>query len=319
MLPKSLFKKGLFLAPMANYSDLGMRRISFDYGAGYTFTEMVSAHEIMKSADIRFRELDSFDPEVPTGIQIITPSPEMLGKAISRIKEQNAPPLSNISSICLNLGCPRIKNSGSFLLEKTDVIEELFKAMKSSSDIPVCAKIRLAGNSEHLAEKPYLKIARLAGKYLDFLIVHGRTRAQMYSGTVDLSSIKEIRDSVSIPVVGNGDIMKPSDAKKMFDETGCDAVMVGRAAIRRPFIFREIRDYLKNGKEPDIDEKGERLECAVKYLKIGEKMNCSVFQTRIHLQGFLKGTFRLLNERITKEKTVQGMKELVMAEYESYF
>ena len=319
MLPKSLFRKGLFLAPMANYSDMGMRRISFDYGAGYTFTEMVSAHEIVKSSDLKFRELDSFDAEVPTGIQIITPSQEMLGKAILKIKNEKNPPLSNISSICLNLGCPRVRNSGSFLLEKIDVIEDLFRAMKSSSDIPVCAKIRLAGNFEHLAEKPYLRIAHLADKYLDFLIVHGRTRAQMYSGSVDLASIKEIKDAVSIPVVGNGDIMKPSEAKKMFDETGCDAVMVGRAAIRRPFIFKEIGYYLKNGKELDIDEKGERLKCSIEYLKIGEKMNYSVFQTRIHLQGFLKGSFKLLNERITREKTVEGMKGLVIAEYNSYF
>ena len=323
MLPKSIFRKGLFLAPMANYSDFGLRRICFEYGADYSFTEMVSAHEIAKSNannGMGIRELDTFDAEVPTGIQIITPGHDMLVKAIKILesKSKKNTPLANISSICLNLGCPRIKKSGAFLLENLDLIKQLFKVMESSF-LPVCAKIRLASNSEEIKEKPYLKIAKLAEQYLDFIIVHGRTKVQMYSGNVDLASIREIKEAISIPVVGNGDIMKAEDAAQMFESTGCDAVMVGRAAIRSPFIFKEIRHYLRTGKELDIDEKAERLRCAKRYLEIQEKDCFSAFQTRVHLQGFLKGSFKLINEKIAKEKTVEGMRKLVMAEYKSYF
>jgi tRNA-dihydrouridine synthase B len=315
MLPKSLFRKGVFLAPMAVYSDIGLRRICFDYGADYTFTEMMSAHSVVRNGVSGVREIDLLDPAVPTSVQIITPSPEMLGKAISLIQEQE----KNFSSFCLNLGCPHLNKAGAFLLDRTDIIEELFKTMRDFSKVPISAKIRLASDEKHLKDKPYLKIAGLAEKYLDFIVVHARTREQMYSGPVNLSAIKEIKSSVSIPVVGNGDIKCALDAGRMFDETGCDAVMIGRAALKKPFLFKEIKHYLKTGEEMKIDEKAEKLLSGRKYLELQEKYRFSMIETKVHLQSFFKGSFKKLNLGISKEKTVEGMKELVMAEYDSYF
>ncbi|MCX6709390.1 MAG: tRNA-dihydrouridine synthase family protein [Candidatus Woesearchaeota archaeon] len=317
MLPKNLFRQGLFLAPMANYSDIGLRTISFSYGADYTFSEMVSAHEIFGRDITHYRELDFFDQSVPTGLQIITPSPEMLKKAIEKIKSAGGQ-FSNISSICLNLGCPKLKKSGAFLLDKMEIIEELFSAMHDTSNLPTCVKMRLGINLEHMKEKPHLRIARLAEKYLDFIIVHGRTKNQVYSGEIDLKSMREIKDSVSIPVVGNGDIKNPKDAEKMFSETGCDAIMIGRAACSKPYLFREIRHYLKTGEELIIDEKKEKILCVKRYLELQKKYNLSLIQAKIHILSFLKSCSKSLKVRIAGSKEIEEIRGLVEQEYKSF-
>ncbi|MEM0230582.1 MAG: tRNA-dihydrouridine synthase family protein [Candidatus Woesearchaeota archaeon] len=311
MLPRSIFKKGLFLAPMALYSDYGLRRLCFEYGADYTFTEMISAHTIVRKDLEKIRELDILDDEVPTGIQILTFSPEMLKGAIEKI--QHSKISERISSVCLNLGCPNVRNNGAFLLNNLELIRKLFIAMETSK-LPTSAKIRLAIDEKHLLEKPYLKIAELAEKHLDFLIVHGRTLSQRFSGRVNLDAIREIKESVSIPVVGNGDIKSGIEAGHMFKETGCDAVMIGRAAIRKPFIFKEIKHYLRTGSEIKIDEKQELLKCAVNYLNMQKQANFSAFQTRVHLQALLR-RFKQLNRQISLERTVEGMRTAVLKEY----
>jgi len=345
-LPKSIFNQGFFLSPLAGYTNLTFRRICFDYGCQYTFCEMISAHQLASGDPKKYLALDTYDAQIPAGLQFLTNNPLKLKEAIELINSQRRKaPYKNISSFCLNLGCPQQNKSGAYLLDQPALVESLFAILKKYSRVPVSAKIRLALNEEHKKKKPYLQIAKLANKYLDFLIVHGRTLNQYYGGTVDLESIREIKKQADIPIVGNGDVKTAQDAETMFQKTGCDAIMIGRAAMHRPYVFEEMVKWkkgkvlsgstssprglskgevlslskgevlsLSKGGEEGSAEEDKRTECIRNYLKWQKKYlkyNHDYRHIKVHLQTFLKNRRPELNRQIDQTKDIKTILSLV--------
>lgn len=311
-LPANLFKRGVWLAPIAGYSDVGFRKLCYQYGAQYTFCEMVSAYQLASKNSAKFTALDISDIKTPTGIQIITPNATILISSLlvlNKLIKQK--PYCHISSICLNLGCPVQKKSGAYLLNNLELIEQLFSALKQHATLPIGAKIRLAINETDKKKKIYLKITKLANKYLDFLIVHGRTLTQLYRGSVDLEAIKQIKQIATIPVVGNGDIKSPQDAELMFKLTKCDAVMIAREAMKRPWIFKRIKDYFVTSKQQLLDEAKERMYCLKKYLDYQQKYNIDFLHTRMHVQLFFKNKYPQLNLKINSASSVAEIRRIV--------
>jgi tRNA-dihydrouridine synthase B len=296
-------KNNLMLAPMASYSDIGLRKICAEYGCSHSFTELIYTSEFVKKSPELKKKLDFYDK---AGIQFVSNDPEELKKAILMIKDREFyDRLDNITSIDLNLGCPADQvmgeNLGSALLNQPKLIRELFSVMKKNSDLPVSAKIRLAINAKHKKTKPYLRIARIAKEEgLDFITVHTRTAGQEYEGDANLNALKEIRENVDIPLVGNGGVHDRYTYLEMIKY--CDAVMIGQHAAKEPFIFREIL-------EPSwkFDREEEKITCIKAYLKYAEEYDIGFQHIKIHVQAFLKDMkgseelIRMLTDTSTKK------------------
>lgn len=232
----------LFLAPMEDVTDIGFRHLCKRFGASMVYTEFVSAEALVRSVNATLKKLNISDEERPVGIQIYGRDVESMVEA-AKIVEQ-----ANPDVIDINFGCPvkkvAGKGAGAGMLQNIplmlDITREVVKAVKT----PVTVKTRLGWNSESLV------IADLAEQLQDCgiqaLTIHGRTRAQMYTGDADWTLIGEVKNNprIHIPIIGNGDICTPEQAKQAFDRYGVDAVMVGRATFGRPWIFKEMRDYL---------------------------------------------------------------------------
>lgn len=251
----------LMLAPMEDVTDIGFRMLCKRYGAAMVYTEFVSAEALVRDVKSTVKKLTISDEERPVGIQIYGRDvPQMVEAA--RIVEQAGPDL-----IDLNFGCPvkkvAGKGAGAGMLQNIplmlDITREVVKAVK----VPVTVKTRLGWNSENLV------ITELAEQLQDCgiqaLTIHGRTRAQMYTGEADWTLIGEVKRNprIHIPIIGNGDITTPEEAQQAFDRYGVDAVMIGRATFGHPWIFKEIRDFM-DGREPDpkldLDAKLDILE-----------------------------------------------------------
>jgi len=304
-LGKLSINNRFLLAPMALYTDIALRKLCSEYGASYTFSELTATAGFIRKQDSFKRRIDFYDDNI--GIQFITNSSDELKKSINIIKNNEFyNNLENIKSIDLNLGCPSnniiSQNLGSALLNQPNKIRELFKTMNKYSHLPISAKIRLGLNSKHKRlSKPYLRIAKIAKEEnLDFLTIHGRTTGQGYEGNVDLSAIEEVYNTVDIPLIGNGNITGRDTCNKMLNIS--DAVMIGRQAVKDPFIFKE----LKNPKWK-YDYKKEKIKCIKKYLTYSEKYNVGFQHIKIHMQSFLKG---LTNQKnLIKELTSTKNKE----------
>lgn len=240
------------LSPMAGVTDLSFRKICKENGAGYLCTEMVSAKAIVyknRNTEILYRT----DPEEkPVAVQLFGSEPEFLAAAAERLNSEQ------FDILDLNMGCPVpkvVKNhEGSALMKNPALVEKIISALAKVSKKPVTVKIR-SGFDADTVNAP--EIARIAeGSGASAITVHGRTREQFYSGKADWNVIRQVKEAVSIPVFGNGDVSDGSSAKAMLEETGCDGVMIGRAAMGNPWIFREILHYLTTGNElPKPDRK----------------------------------------------------------------
>lgn len=274
----------LLLAPMEDVTDIGFRRLCKRYGAAMVYTEFVSAEALVRSVKSTMNKLTISDDERPVGIQIYGRDvPQMVEAA--KIVEEAGPDL-----IDLNFGCPvkkvAGKGAGAGMLQNIplllDITCEVVKAVK----VPVTVKTRLGWNSENLI------ITELAEQLQDCgiqaLTIHGRTRAQMYTGQADWTLIGEVKRNprIHIPIIGNGDITTPEEAKQAFERYGVDAVMIGRATFGHPWIFKEIRDYL-NGKEPDPElDFNRKLDILEEQLRINvERIDeyRGILHTRRHL------------------------------------
>ncbi|MDP2749378.1 MAG: tRNA-dihydrouridine synthase family protein, partial [Nanoarchaeota archaeon] len=237
------------LAPMASYSDICLRTMCREYGCSYAFTELIHAPAFIRKVEALKEKLDFHDP---IGLQFIANKPEELKEAIRMVNEREFySGLENVKSIDLNLGCPSPdimrNNLGSALLNQPKTIRDLFKVMRKYSDLPVSAKMRIAINAKHKKTKPYLRIAKIAKEEeLDFITIHARTAGQQYAGEIDFEAIKETRENVDIPLIGNGNVIDEESAMKMLEY--CDAVMIGRQAVKDPFIFQQLNYFLEHGK-----------------------------------------------------------------------
>ncbi|MGV8169013.1 MAG: tRNA dihydrouridine synthase DusB [Candidatus Nanoarchaeia archaeon] len=308
MLPN--FKSKAFLAPMAGISDPAFRVLCVKQGAGLVFTELTSVNAIITKEKMGKKELLEFIPfsekERPVGVQLFG-SDIVLTKRAAEVVE----PYFDV--IDFNIGCPAqhitAQMAGAALLDKPEHMEKLLSGLVSSTNKPVTIKMR-AGVTKN--NKLFLRIGKIAEDVgVQMITLHPRTVEQGYSGKSDWSLISELKEKVNVPVVGNGDIRTPEDAKKMFDETGCDYVMVGRAAMGNPFIFREIKDYLKKGKYEKITPEIKK-EHFLEYLKSVKKFDVPFASIKAQAMYFTKGLVggAELRVKISKSKDLEELKGL---------
>ncbi len=239
----------LFLAPMEDVTDIGFRMLCKRYGASMVYTEFVSAEALVRSVKSTVSKLTISDEERPVGIQIYGRDVDSMVEAAKIVEEQAHPDVIDI-----NFGCPvkkvAGKGAGAGMLQNIPLLLDITRNVVKSVNTPVTVKTRLGWNSENLV------ITELAEQLQDCgiqaLTIHGRTRAQMYTGNADWTLIGEVKSNprIKIPIIGNGDITSPEETKLAFERYGVDAVMIGRATFGRPWIFKEINDYL-DGKQPD--------------------------------------------------------------------
>jgi len=255
---KLRLKNGFFLAPMAGFSTPPFRRLCREQGAGLTTSEMISSEAVLHGSVKTGRLVARARNEKPFAIQVFGSDPKRIALAAQTLEKK-------CEIIDVNLGCPvrRITNqgAGAALLKTPDKIAEIFDALTTLS-VPVTAKMRLGFGTKTKC----VEIARLierGGAYA--LTVHARTAKQDYSKAPDLDSIRKIKAAVSIPVIGNGSVFTPEDAEMMFEKTGGDGVMAGRAALGNPFIFRQLNEYFRDG-EYEIPDAAERLGMLQRFL-----------------------------------------------------
>ncbi len=247
-------EKTAALAPMAGVADKTFRELCKSFGAAYTVSEMVSAKGVTMG-DRKSGELMTVsDTEHPVAIQIFGTEPQTMAQAAVSALQMNA------DIIDINMGCPAPKiikgGAGSALMKTPELAGRIIKAVSSAVNVPVTVKIRSGWDSEHINAVEMAKIAEDNGAAA--VTVHGRTKEQMYAPSVNIDIIRQVKDAVSIPVIGNGDIIDFASATKMYEETNCDLIMVGRGALGCPWIFQQISAYLKSGAvipEPPVAQK----------------------------------------------------------------
>lgn len=243
----------LILAPMAGVTDQPFRRLCREQGCGLLYTEMVSAKGILYNNRNTKELLQVREEERPIAVQIFGSDPEILGEMAARIEE------GPYDIMDLNMGCPVPKivgnGEGSALMRDPKLVERIVTQTVRAVKKPVTIKIRKGFDDNHVNAVEIAKIAEASGAAA--VAVHGRTREQYYSGKADWEIIRKVKEAVRIPVIGNGDVDSPARAKALLSETGCDGIMIGRAARGNPWIFRQIRTYLETGEEeakPPIEE-----------------------------------------------------------------
>lgn len=241
----------VILGPMAGVTDMPFRILCKEQGADYIYSEMVSAKGIHYNNSNTRDLLRVDDSERPVAIQLFGSEPEIMAETAARIEDMN------FDVFDINMGCPvpKVVNNGegSALMKDPELAGRIVEAMVRSVRKPVTVKIRKGFDEGSVNAVEFAKRMEQAGAAA--IAVHGRTREQYYSGKADWDIIRRVKEAVSIPVIGNGDIFDPQTAKRMFDETGCDAVMIGRGAKGNPFIFHRIRNYLTSGvleEKPDF-------------------------------------------------------------------
>lgn len=283
------FKGKTFLAPMAGISEPVYRQLCREWGADIVLTEMVSAEGLYYNSQKTFDLAKVYPGERPIGVQVFGADPQKLGDAVRIIEDFSGP-----EYIDLNVGCPVKKvvgkNGGSALLKEPKLLEEILTAMvKASQHTPITIKIRSGWTTHNWVDTEIAKISEGCG--MQAIAVHPRSRSMGYSGNAFWERIKAVKESVSIPVIGNGDITSPEDAKRMYDETGCDSIMLARATNGNPWIFRQIQQYLAGEKVMDITLK-DRAETARRHYNLylnhygPRKTNKDM---KKHLSWYLKG------------------------------
>ena len=243
----------LILAPMAGVTDLPFRQLCKQLGAGMAVSEMVSSNSLLWGSKKTQRRADHSGEIEPKSVQIMGTEPALMAEAARYNTDQGA------QIIDINMGCPAKKVcnvlAGSALLQDEPLVGKILNAVVAAVDIPVTLKIRTGWDQNNRNAVTIGRIAESAG--IQSLAIHGRTRADQYKGDAEYDTIAEVKQKISIPVVANGDISSPEKARFVLDYTGADAVMIGRAAQGRPWIFREIEHFLRTGEilpEPDLAE-----------------------------------------------------------------
>jgi tRNA-dihydrouridine synthase B len=286
----SLRERPLFLAPMEDITDPSFRMICKQNGADFMYTEFISSDGLIRDGEKSVKKLDIYDYERPIGIQLYGHLIDAMVEA-AKIAEEAKPELIDI-----NFGCPvrKIANrgAGAGMLQNIPLMIEMTSAIVKSVSLPVTVKTRLGWDEDN---KIIVTVAeQLQDVGISAITIHGRTRSQMYKGSADWRLIGEVKNNqrMKIPVIGNGDVDSPAVAKMMFERYGVDGIMIGRASVGRPWIFRDCRHYLDTGEllpEPTV---GEKVELAL--LHLGKSLeykegNRAIFEMRRHFSNYFKG------------------------------
>ena len=308
------------LAPMAGVTDLPYRRLVKEQGCGLVYTEMVSAKGLIYGNDKTKKMLAIAEDERPVALQLFGDQPDILAEAAEIVEAEAKPDI-----IDLNVGCPapKIVNSGygSALMKDPELLGTIVAAMDQAVTTPVTVKIRAGWDSE---QRNAVKVAQIAeDNGAQALAVHGRTREEFYQGQADWQIIKEVKEALEIPVLGNGDIFGPEDAEEMIEITNCDGVLIGRGAKGNPWIFKRVAEYLSNGEIIPTPEPQKKITTVINHLKKlveykGEYVG--VREMRKHAAWYLKG---LKNCTAVKEKVnhAENLEEMtaILEEYKKQF
>ena len=286
-------KNQVVLAPMAGISDSAFRRIAKDMGCGLLSTEMVSDKALMYNNWKTKEMLYMTEAERPISQQIFGAEAESFKIAAKYIEENMKPDIIDI-----NMGCPVTKvavkaKAGSALLKHPDKVKDIVSAVVDTVDLPVTVKIRSGWDNRHINACEIAKIIEECGA--SAITVHPRTREDRYGVKSNWSLIKKIKDTLSIPVIGNGDIFTCYDAKRMIDETGCDAIMIGRGVLGNPWLIKQCVEYLDDGIEPEkigLEEKIEMIKRHAELLSEIRPEKVAMHKMRTHAAYYLKGQYR---------------------------
>lgn len=278
----------VILAPMAGVTDLPFRLLCREQGAGLVCMEMVSAKAIYYGNKNTEELMEIHPRETPASLQLFGSDPEIISEMAKRVEEQP------FSILDINMGCPvpKVVNNGegSALMKNPKLVEEILTRLVKAVRKPVTVKIRKGFDEDHVNAVEIAKIAESCG--VAAVAVHGRTRAQYYSGMADWDIIADVKNAVSVPVIGNGDADSPQKAKQLLQYTGCDGVMIGRAAQGNPWIFRETVSYLENGTIPSRPEKSEKKELILRHAALQLEYKgeyTGVREMRKHLAWYTTG------------------------------
>ena len=300
-------ENNVLLAPMAGVTDKAFRKVCKMYGAGLVCTEMVSSKGLFYKDEKTKLLLNTEGEKRPISMQIFGSDPETMGYAAGYVSE-----LADILDI--NMGCPApkvVKNGdGSKLLLNLELVQEIIEQVVKNSKVPVTVKIRKGWDEENIVAVDVAKIAERAGA--SAIIVHGRTRQDFYSGKADWDIIAKVKEAVTIPVIGNGDIKTKEDALSMFEKTNVDGIMIARASLGNPWLFEEIISYLKGEKIREITSK-EKLETILKHIEweVEEKGEIvGIKELRKHTSAYIKNMQKAtyLREKINRIEREQELR-----------
>ena len=309
-------KNEVVLAPMAGVCNSAFRRIIKEMGCGLLYAEMVSDKALVYNNEKTKEMLYMTEEERPIAQQIFGSDKKSFVEAAKMVIKEMSPDIIDI-----NMGCPVPKvalraQAGAALLKDPEKVYEIVKSVVEAVDVPVTVKIRSGWDHNSINAVEIAKVCEKAGA--SAITVHPRTRSQGYQGLADWSIIKKVKESVNIPVIGNGDIISAKDAKKMIDQTGCDAVMIGRGVLGNPFLIKQVLTYLKTGELISNQSPKEKIQTCLKhfdYLLQIKPEKIAVLEMRTHGAWYLKGlpnavaVKKRLYEITTKEEFINTMKE----------
>ncbi len=308
--PFPQLKGKLVLAPMHSVTNIAFRLMCKKYGASLVSTELLSANALARKNKVTLELAKTSREEKPSVAQIFSNNTENLLKSAKLLED-------DFDVIDINFGCPSDKimkqGSGGYLLRRKNKIAEIVKKVSEAIEKPLSVKIRSGVDKDSINAVEVAKICEECGA--SAIIIHARTVKQGYSGKADWSIIKKIKENVNIPVIGNGDVIDGESCKRMFDETSCDYVMIGRAAIGNPFIFKEVNEYLNTGKAIK-QTKEEKIKDFFEYIELAKKHDIfSIKDAKLKAFEFTRGLAgsARLREKLHRLKTWEEIEKQIMS------